>query len=326
MSIGGFRSLLSRWGTVKSDAGLPLNDDAMLPCGDVIVRFWGVRGSVPTPGRGTVRYGGNTSCVELRADGQIIALDAGSGIRQLGLLLLKEFGDDPVDVSILLTHHHWDHIQGFPFFLPAYAPRHRIKIVGYANERFGLEETMKGQMANPYFPISLTHMPAKLTFQEVTEAEFSIGGVRVESFETNHPGVCKGYKLHTSAGTICYIPDHEFIPGESSFEDGRLSERNMMAQFIRDAELVIMDAQYTEKEYLTRVGWGHSSVNEVVRCACDANVKRLVLFHHDPSHDDEFLDAMLQSARILATYSTLRIDSAKEGDCIRLVRQCKLPV
>src|SRR5205085_6524458 len=166
------------------------------------VIFWGVRGSIPTPGAGTVRYGGNTSCIEVRADGQIIVLDAGSGIRLLGQSLQSEFGTRRINVAILISHTHWDHIQGLPFFLPAYSPKNELHVFGYDGTRTRLGEILADQMETPFFPVSLSKLPGKIEIEELKDSEFRIGKVRIQSKFLNHPGVCVGYLLYTSAGSV----------------------------------------------------------------------------------------------------------------------------
>src|SRR5207253_6043599 len=173
------------------------------------IKLWGVRGSLPVPGPATMRYGGNTSCVEVRADGEIIVLDAGTGIRALGLALEKELGPGTIKLTLLITHTHWDHIQGLPFFSPAYNPKNLIRILGYEGARAGLSTILASQMETPFFPVSLRQLPSHLAIEELKEMEFHIGTVKVQGKFANHPGICAGYRLFTSAGSIAYMPDNE---------------------------------------------------------------------------------------------------------------------
>ena len=291
------------------------------------LKLWGVRGSLPVPGPTTLRYGGNTSCVEVRADGEIIVLDAGTGIRGLGLALQKELGPETIKLSLLITHTHWDHIQGLPFFPPAYNPKNLIRILGYEGARAGLGAILAGQMETPFFPVSLRELPSHLVIEELKEMEFHIGKVKVQAKFANHPGICAGYRLFTSAGSIAYMPDNEpYEPLKLKLaeKDGidldearnfAAAEWDKMVEFLRDCDVAILDAQYTDEEYPRYIGWGHSSLSSVVQLALDANVKRLLLFHHDPSHDDDMLDRMIEQARSLASKSgkAMVIEGAREG-------------
>jgi phosphoribosyl 1,2-cyclic phosphodiesterase len=280
------------------------------------IKFWGVRGSVPTPGPGTVRYGGNTSCIEMRADGQLIVLDAGTGIRPLGLELAREFNGASIDMTILISHTHWDHIQGFPFFLPAYEPKNTIRVLGYEGARQGLGSTLAGQMESPYFPIALQQMPGNVLIEELQSFEFQIGPVRVTAATVNHPGIAVGYRLECSAGSIAYLPDNEpFHEGQHGYTRERVDLQNRkLVDFIRGVDLLIIDSQYDCDEYQKHIGWGHGCVDEVVRLAQLGEVKKLYLFHHDPSHDDARIDAMLAHARELAKGSPLEVFAAAEAD------------
>jgi phosphoribosyl 1,2-cyclic phosphodiesterase/ActR/RegA family two-component response regulator len=283
------------------------------------VKFWGVRGSIPTPGQSTVFFGGNTACVEVRADGEVIILDAGSGIRPLGEALAAEFQGQPIEINLLVTHTHWDHIQGFPFFLPAYDSRNRVHILGYEGARDGLAATLAGQMESPYFPIALKQMPGNIVIEELKEMSFNVGSVKVEACFSNHPGVCVGYKLHTSGGTLVYLPDNESFNGHDSRVHGNAVPRNIeknLTEFVKGVDVLIIDSQYNAEEYRSHIGWGHGCVDDVMRFALAAHVKRVFLFHHDPSHDDRFISAMLMHARevVQKAGSTMRVEAAREGE------------
>ncbi|PYI83366.1 MAG: hypothetical protein DMF09_11995 [Verrucomicrobia bacterium] len=287
----------------------------------------GVRGSIPVPGKSTVRYGGNTSCVEVRADGEIIVLDAGSGIRLLGLALDKEFGSRSMKLTLLITHTHWDHIQGLPFFSPAYNPKNLIRVLGYEGARAGLAKILASQMETPFFPVSLRELPSHLAIEELKEMEFQIGKVQVRSKFANHPGICAGYRLFTSSGSIAFFPDNEPYEqlklqlasrdgiGEDEARNFAAAERAKMVEFIQGCDVAILDTQYTDEEYAKHIGWGHSSLSSVVSLALDADVRQLLLFHHDPNHDDEMISKMVEQARELVTKNgkLLEVEAAREG-------------
>lgn len=283
------------------------------------LRFWGVRGSIPTPGSHTVHYGGNTSCVELRADGELIVLDAGSGIRPLGVSLRKEFKTKPINLNLLISHTHWDHIQGFPFFVPAYNPKNQVRILAFEGARKGLEATLASQMESPYFPISMQQMPGNLYVQELKDMEFDIGKVHVKAAFMNHPGICVGFRINTSGGAIAYCPDNELFRRlrATSESDTTFAERQdqKLIDFIRGVDVAIMDSQYDAQEYPDHVGWGHSCVDDTVDVAMKAGVGHLFLFHHDPDHDDAHITKMLNEARAQAKAadSSMKIDAAREG-------------
>src|SRR5205807_10582939 len=164
---------------------------------------------IPVPGPTSVRYGGNTTCAEGRADGESIVLDAGSGIRELGLALENEFGSRPINLSLLITHVHWDHIQGFPFFVPSYNDKNQIRILGYEGTGSGLREILNGQMATPFFPVALYDLPGKIKIEKLETMDFKIGSVRVRAKLVNHPGGCVGYRLFTATGSVAFLPDNE---------------------------------------------------------------------------------------------------------------------
>jgi len=297
------------------------------------LRFWGVRGSLPTPGPTTVHYGGNTSCVEVRADGELIILDAGTGIRSLGLQLASEFKDKPLNVTLLISHTHWDHIQGFPFFAPAYNPRNSLRVLAYEGARRGLEATLAIQMESPYFPISMQQMPGNITVQELKDLSFKIGEVRVEASFVNHPGVCVGYRLFTREGSIAYVPDNELFQrlkaqnteGSAhdieSVQDFARRQDQKLIKFIHGADVLIVDSQYDADEYPQHVGWGHSCADDSVALAASAEVKRVFLFHHDPSHGDAKISQMLARARDLAARlgGKLQVEAAREGGEVDLM-------
>ncbi len=292
------------------------------------LKFWGVRGSTPSPGAETILFGGNTSCVEVRTGGEIIILDAGTGIRRLGSSLKDEFKDRPMNLNLLITHTHWDHIQGFPFFQPAYDPKNQLTIYGFEGARHGLEGTLSSQMESPYFPISMQQMPGHIHIKEVKQMHFTLGAVQVYAHFLDHPGICAGYKLVTKDGSIAYLPDVELfrrtrsnpsgdtdlvIPRSTSINSAE--QDRQLVDFVRGVDVLILDAQYSAIEYEAHVGWGHSCVDDSVKFATEAQARRLFLFHHDPDHSDEQVSRMVAGARQLAIKlgSPVIIQAAQEG-------------
>ncbi|MEP6808974.1 MAG: response regulator [Chthoniobacterales bacterium] len=295
--------------------------------GPVRIRFWGVRGSIPTPGRATARIGGNTSCVEVRVGNEVIILDAGSGIRALGKALLEEANGQSMNVSMLVTHTHWDHIQGFPFFLPAYNPKVNVRILGYEGAVHGLRGALFEQMQSAFFPVGLNQMSSHVTFEELEDMQFDLGAAKVRTIFSNHPGICLSYRLSTPRGDIVYMPDHEAyerhererqkVANESS-EPGieyAQSQDEKVIEFMRDADVVISDSQYDRVEYPTRLGWGHTCADDTVDLAIRAGVKQLFLFHHDPDHDDAKIEDMVAEGQAKARErgSKLTVSAAREG-------------
>jgi phosphoribosyl 1,2-cyclic phosphodiesterase len=295
------------------------------------LRFWGTRGSIAVPSPETLRYGGNTTCVELRADGEIIVLDAGSGIRPLGIALDREFQALPIELSLLITHAHWDHIQGFPFFKPAYDSKNEIRIFGFDGAGATFREIMTEPMRSPFFPITMRELSAKMDINKLSEMKFSLGKVDIHASFVNHPGVCAGYRIFTSGGSVAFLPDHEpyefFLHTaggkQLSAEQAKkiAAERHgELVQFLRGSDILILDSQYTDQEYETHIGWGHGSISSAVSLALEAQVQTLLLFHHDPSHDDDMIDTMVESARelVIKSGSHLEVAGAQEGSEILL--------
>ena len=270
-----------------------------------------MRGSIATPGPSTVRYGGNTSCIEVRNGDEIIILDAGTGLRSLGQSLLNEFKKKPLNLTLLLTHTHWDHIQGLPFFGPIYNPRCRLRIMGCEGARKGLVSALTGQMESTYFPVPFDTLPSNIDIEELKDFNFTIGDVLVRAQRANHPGVCVGYRLFSPDGLICFFPDTEPRPGGVDLD---------MIDFVRDADVLILDSQYDRAEYKTHTGWGHGCVDDSVKLALDAGVKHLFLFHHDPDHDDKRMDELVKHARkiVAKRKGKLKVDAAREGMMIQL--------
>ena len=267
-------------------------------------KFWGVRGSIPTPGSDTVRYGGNTACSELTlGDDNMIIFDAGSGIRVLGNDLMKR--GKPVKAAIFLTHTHWDHIQGFPFFVPAFIPGNKFIICGCGEADVSLEKIFLDQMKSAYFPVELSDMPASIGFKNMDEGTYKISGCVVKTMYVNHPGFTLGYRIEHDGKSLVYISDNEPYPMEESdspdLENLKYKNKNnlKLAEFAKDADLFIHDCQYTPEEYESKKGWGHSPYDYVAELAIAANVKKFAVFHHDPMHDDKFVDEIVEKVRDL---------------------------
>ena len=272
------------------------------------IKFWGVRGSIPCPGWETVRYGGNTSCVEMQVGGERLIFDGGTGLRVLGQSLMTE---SPVKAHLFFTHSHWDHIQGFPFFIPAFIRGNTFKIYAVPSPNgVTMEQRLHYQMSHPNFPVPLQIMRADLEFYDLEMGEtLHCGDVGVETLPLNHPGEAVGYRVNWRGLSAAYITDTEHFPD-------RLDD-NVLA-LAWQADVMIIDATYTDEEYndpqYSKVGWGHSTWQQAVKIAQAAQVKQLVLFHHDPAHNDDFLDRIGEQVRKIFPETIL----AQEGLSIEL--------
>ncbi len=271
------------------------------------VKFWGVRGSVPTPGPTTVRYGGNTTCIEVRAGETLIILDAGTGIRELGHNLTNQ--GDPLHIVLLITHTHWDHINGFPFFPTAFIQQNTIDVYGTPLKDRTLEQIFSSQMDYSFFPITQAQMAASLNFHDIKETNFSINDIQISTRYMNHPVLDLGYRISYKGKSVFFTGDHEpyyninRLQGTEKDED-QLSKMDAIVNklnqdvvdFVRDVDLLICDATYTPEEYKDHVGWGHASTNQVIDLAVRAGAKKLALTHHEPTHSDEKMDKIHASA------------------------------
>lgn len=273
--------------------------------GKMKVRFWGVRGSIPTPGLDTSTYGGNTSCVQIILDTEkFIVLDCGSGIRMLGKHILANYPNKSVKSHILLSHTHWDHIQGFPFFAPAFTKNNEFTIYGPYALGKKLEDTLAGQMEHRYFPVKLSDLQSKISIQELKDAEIIIDGAKINTQYLNHTSPTLGFKIEYNGKTFIYCTDneaHHISPlnqenYKADFKEGDWK----FVDFIKGTDLLVHDAQYTPDEYIGKVGWGHSNWKYAVQLAKEADVKKLVLFHHDPEHTDKILEKILSAAQTYA--------------------------
>jgi len=274
------------------------------------VTLWGTRGSLASPGAETARYGGNTSCVEVRGeDGTLLILDAGSGIRRLGRTLPRDIGR----VDVLLTHLHMDHIQGLGFFDPLHWADANVHIWGPASATMGLRQRLQRYLSPPLFPVRLRDLACRLTLHEVSRGEVEIAGLRVRASFICHPGPTVGYRITDGDTAAAYLSDHE--PALAWGHGPLPAEWTSGFSLAENVDLLIHDAQYTADEYATRVGWGHCAIGDAVTFARHTGARRLVPYHHDPSHDDEELDGMTAAARDLAG-SDCEVLPGREGDVI----------
>ena len=254
------------------------------------VKFWGVRGSTPTPQPENLRYGGNTSCVEVRVGEHIYILDCGTGFRVLGHGLAREYGNKPLFAHVFVSHFHWDHIQGMPFFAPLYdSPESRFVFHSSARTR-SLRQVMEEQMAAPYFPVNMREMKAKREFHDIEEGRVAFDdAITIHAMWLNHPQGCLGFRIESKDGVVVYATDNE--PGDEHFDKN-------LRKWAEGADILIYDAQYLPEEYEARKrGWGHSHWREAVNVVMESGAKELVLFHHDPDHTDTCIDSVVKEAR-----------------------------
>ncbi len=304
------------------------------------IRFWGVRGSIPCPGPATQKYGGNSACIELRVgeDDRLIIIDAGSGIRDLGTYLLKnDLPKGPIDTSIFLSHTHWDHIMGFPYFTPIYIPGTQIKVYGPVTfEDDPLEDVVGGQMKYRYFPVNMGELASKIEYISLTENPGIDlgGGLNVVTKLLNHPITALGYRFEYEGKKVCTCydtepfrnlfitdPEHPDYDEAMAYEGEEVAqEQNMvLEEFYTGADLLIHDSQYTDEEYVSaRVGWGHSTFEHVIESANRVGVKKLALFHHDPDRTDAQMDEMAKEYCQPGKYGDTEVFFAREGDLITL--------
>ncbi len=287
----------------------------------MLVRFWGTRGSLAKPGPDTLRYGGNTSCVEVRsAAGTLVVLDCGTGAHDLGAALLAET-KQPLQGHLLISHTHWDHIQGIPFFAPLFQPENEWDIYAPHSLSQSVRETLAGQMQYTYFPVTIEALGAKISYHDLLEGTLEIGDITVRSRYLNHPALTLGYRLEAEGLSIVYACDHEPYPREQAEGLSELGGQNRRhVEFLRGADLVIHDAQYTEAEYPDKIGWGHSTVEYAVAVCKAAGVRKLALTHHDPLRNDDAVDEIVRTitAQLAASGDSLQVFAAAEGQAIEL--------
>ena len=284
----------------------------------IFVRFWGTRGSIPTPGHKTRRFGGNTSCVEIRSGESELVCDGGTGLRELGLELLQR-RQPPRSVHLFFSHMHWDHIQGFPFFVPAYAPENELTVYDPGSGR--VEELLHGQMRSDYFPVNFSDLGAKIRTRHFEAETARVDDFEVRCFEQAHPGRSFGYAFELGGKKIVYATDSELdrllVNRDETERDAEKLRRlpSELVACVAGADLLIADGQYTDAEYPKKVGWGHARANTVVDLAHQAGVKQCAIFHHDPLHSDELVDQKIAAAkaRLAARGSSTLVFGAREG-------------
>jgi len=280
------------------------------------VRLWGTRGSIPVPGVETAIYGGNTTCVEVRLnDGTLVIFDAGTGVRKLGLALKKE--NINFDINLIITHSHWDHIQGFPFFEPARLSNVKINVFGCSATPLELEEVFANQMRNKFFPLKFKELKANITFKKVEQPIQKIGHAQLTSIKANHPGSTFGYKITEAEQSFVFLTDNELLaPSSTRRILSTATTRKQFVDFCKQADLLIHDAMWTDEEIKSKIGWGHSSMSQVIELAKEAQVKTVVLFHHHPDRSDLELVSIfkeyLQNSDIDSSNITFLL--AREGD------------
>jgi phosphoribosyl 1,2-cyclic phosphodiesterase len=296
------------------------------------VRFWGDRGSIPCPGPDTVKYGGNTACLEIRADEKLVIVDFGTGVRPLGdWLLANDFKKGPIDTDIFITHTHWDHIMGFPMFTPLYVPGTKLRVRGPVSyEDDTLESIIGAQLSYRYWPVRHSELAASIEYDQIKETALDLGGgLRVTTKYLNHPILCLGYRFEYQGKSIVTAYDNEPFrnlfptdPNDPGYDEDVAregeqvveEENEKMIRFFSGADILIHDAQYSPKEYERHIGWGHSSYDQALATAAKANVKKLVLFHHDPNRTDEQLENLEEGFQSeFNGTSSLEIMMAREG-------------
>ncbi|MDR1175770.1 MAG: MBL fold metallo-hydrolase [Treponema sp.] len=297
------------------------------------VKFWGVRGSIPCPGPATVKFGGNTSCLEIRADKRLVIVDLGTGIKPLGDFLMKnDFREGPIDTDIFISHTHWDHIMGFPMFTPLFIPTTKLRIRGPVSyEDDTLESILGAQLSYRYWPIRLNELSAAIQYDRLQETSMDLGdGLKVITKYLNHPISCLGYRFEYQGSSIVTVYDNEpyrnlfpVDPDDPDYDEGAAiegeqaakEENEKLLRFFYKADVLIHDAQYSEKEYRNgKIGWGHTSYEHAINTANKSKVKKLVLFHHDPNREDNTLEDLEQEYRgKIAGKTSMEVMMAREG-------------
>lgn len=286
--------------------------------GEFLLRFFGVRGTLPVPGPSSLRYGGHTACVSLRLpDERLLIFDAGTGIKALGDELLRQ-GQRRSEIHLLLSHPHWDHINALPFFAPLYIPGNEVEILGARHGEISVERLVAEQMNGIYFPITVREFGARIRYRDLEEGAHEVAGLKVQALLLHHPGRCLGYRVQAGERSICYITDHEIYPEAAARVESACAR---LLDFVRGADVLIMDSTYLDEDYPRFRDWGHSAVGPACALAAAARVQRLCLFHHDPGQDDEAIDRKLAAAQahLAAAGFTGMCEAATEGASIALL-------
>jgi len=284
------------------------------PTRDITARCWGTRGSIASPGPDTIQYGGNTPCLEVVVgSGRRLVFDAGTGIRALGATMVEQ--DAPLEAVVFLTHFHWDHIQGFPFFMPLYNPDAWLRIIGPRQFDVDVQTLFAGQMGPIYFPIPFEALSARKTFSHMNEDTWAEGGITVSAMRVRHASFCLGYRIDYGESSIAYVPDNEL---EGSDPELGPDWRKRFVEFIGGTDVLIHDSMFTEEEYSTKTGWGHSTFRQSLNLADEAGVKKLLFFHHAPHRTDRELSDIVARAResVASEGKSFEVDAAAEGDDI----------
>lgn len=282
--------------------------------GRMVIKIWGCRGTLPVPGERSIKYGGNTNCITLTiANKQNFIFDAGTGIKELSTYLVKE-NKFPYSAKIFISHPHYDHINGIPFFVPLYMKGNSFEFLGADQTNMTLEETLAKQMDSVYFPVTMGEFSSVVTFRSLVEESFMIGDVKVDTLLLNHPGRCLGYRIEHKERVFCYITDNELYL-KTDKEHYNEEEIERLIRFVHEADVLVIDTTYTDEEYLRKVGWGHSALTSVVEMADKAKVKLLCMHHHDPDQSDADIDKKLALAQAIleAKKSKTRVMIPREG-------------
>jgi len=284
----------------------------------MLLTYWGVRGTMPRTGESALRYGGNTSCVTLGfSRDRTFIFDAGTGIKAFADSLMRE-GRTSLAAKIFVSHPHWDHINALPLFSHMFIAGNEFEVLGAGDVNKDMREIISGQMADVYSPITIKQFGSTVTFRDLVEGEHRVDDIAVHTMLLSHPGRCFGYRVDYNSASLCYVTDNELFPPESPYHDANYVRK--LTEFVKGADVLITDTTYSDEEYAAKIGWGHSSVSQVVDLAAGAEVGALHLFHHDPDQDDDAIERKLEaaSARLQQAGSSVDCIAPKEGDRYRI--------